>query len=189
MRTQANILKLGIMLFLVSYTFAQSISISTTVGSNNSLSILPPNGGWNFSGGSFVSDMYIIYLNNNHLDGYSVGFTSKNGGFLLSGVVEDANGDFIDGGFIDVTWTCTTPVDTNGSLLVGGVVSDSSSSNNSPLNLTKNTEGILLEIVDPDRATLGSYIICSAGLAAGERTFENFSGTYQDELTISIVNR
>ena len=138
-------------------------------------------GNWLLERHSFASDQILVFMYNNNAEGYNIGIISENGGFKHETVSST-----IDGALLQLAWSCDSPNDVNGNTLIadGG-----SSINHSPVPAQAGVNVDILEIIEPDVATAGTFSICEASLVAHESTAELYAGNYSDTITFTITNR
>ena len=165
---------------LASASICALETLSSTVSSENYLTVAA-RGNWSLEKDNFSSDQILVFVYNNNAAGYNIGVTSQYGGFKHETVSSS-----VDSGLLELAWNCDSPSDVNGNSLI---VDGGSSVNNSPIAAQAGTDVDILEIIDPDVATAGSFSICYATLVANEATAELYAGDYSDTITFTISNR
>jgi len=155
-------------------------ALTATVSSENYVTV-NARGNWSLEKDNFSSDQVLVFIYNNNAAGYNIGVTSQYGGFKHETV-----SSAVDGGLLELAWSCDSPTDVNGNILI---VDGGSSVNNSPIAAQASTDVDILEIIDPDVATAGTFSICYATLVANEATAELYAGDYSDTITFTISNR
>lgn len=154
-----------------------------TVSAGNDLAIT--GGTISVEAGSFNTETITLAIANNSQFGYTVQMKSSNGGLL-----SDATGALTskDGTFLNLQWTCTSPVGPGNETIV--------TTNNANVDLSEDAYATMLDITTPDVATANGASICTSAPVSGEGVADLLTNpnsgqavNYTTTLTFKIVNK